>query len=256
MGTNLGRKGRKATHSRRATLLQGAAWRLTVPWRALIRGLVLCLVLAGWLAPGYGGLPVAAAGTTRYVAPTGSDSGDCSVSASPCQTIGYAISQAQDGDTISIGAGTYAEHLDIEKNLTLVGSGASTTAIDGSTNGTVVTIGLANTATVVTFSGLTVQHGNSASNGGGIVNAGSLTLASSTVSGNAMEYAGGNGGGIYNTGTLTLTNSTVSDNSATWDGGGIYNSGMVTLTNSTVRGNTTDGDSGGGIYNSYVGHVS
>jgi hypothetical protein len=97
MGTNLGRQGSKATHTRRATLLQGAAWRLSVTWRALIRGLVLCLVLAGWLAPGYA-LPVAAAGTTRYVAPTGSDSGDCSGSTAPCKTIAYAISQAQGGD--------------------------------------------------------------------------------------------------------------------------------------------------------------
>src|SRR5437588_4245718 len=59
-----GPKGRAhmATNSGR----QGAAWRLTIPWRALIRGFVLCLVLAGWLAPAYRGLPVAAAGTTRY----------------------------------------------------------------------------------------------------------------------------------------------------------------------------------------------
>jgi hypothetical protein len=254
MGTNAERQGSEGTDHSMVALGPAGGWRLTVPWRALIRGLVLCLVLAGWLAPGYGGLPVAAAGTTRYVAPTGSDSGDCSASAAPCKTIGYAISQAQGGDTISIAAGTYAEHLDIEKNLTLLGAGASTTAIDGSNSGTVVSIGIANTATVVTLSGLTVQHGNAASPGGGIVNAGTLTLASSTVSGNSTtttSYPCGycSGGGIYNTGTLTLTNnSTISGNRAPYGGGGgIDNWGPLTLTNSTVVSNTST--AGGGISN-------
>jgi hypothetical protein len=260
MGTNAERQGSDGTDHSMVALGPAGGWRLTVQWRALIRGLVLCLVLAGWLAPGYGGLAVAAAGTTRYVAPTGSDTGDCSVSATPCLTIGYAVGQAQDGDTISIAAGTYAEHLDIEKNLTLVGAGASTTAIDGSTSGTVVTIGISNTATVVTLSGVTVQHGNAATNsgGGGIVNAGSLTLASSAVVSNtstSTSYGYGSGGGIHNTGTLTLTNSTVSGNTATGSGasgGGISNSGEVTLTNSTVSGNRAS--YGGGI-SSYTGPV-
>ena len=41
-----------------------------------------------------------------------------------------AINAASAGDTISIGAGTYAEHLDIEKNLTLLGARAQTTVIE------------------------------------------------------------------------------------------------------------------------------
>jgi Abnormal spindle-like microcephaly-assoc'd, ASPM-SPD-2-Hydin len=251
MGTNAGRQGSDGTGHRMVALGPVGGWRLTVPWRALIRGLLLCLVLAGWLAPGYGGLSVAAAGTTRYVALTGSDSGDCGGSATPCQTIGYALGQAQAGDTISIGAGTYAEHLDIEKNLSLVGAGASTTAIDGSTSGRVVTIGISNTAAVVTLSGVTVQHGNTASSGGGIVNAGSLTLTNSTVVSNTSTGYGNGGGGIYNTGTLTLTNSTVVSNTATSDGrgGGIYNTGTLTLTTSTVLGNSAF-YFGGGIDNS------
>ena len=48
-------------------------------------------------------------------------------------------------------------------------------------------------------------YGNSGSDGGGILNYGTLTLAESTVSGNS---ATGVGGGIDNTGTLTVTNST------------------------------------------------
>jgi hypothetical protein len=85
-----------------------------------------------------------------------------------------------------------------------------------------VTIGISDTATVVTLSGVTVQHGNSGGDGGGIYNAGTLTLTNSTVINNTSP---GYGGGIGNIGGLTLTNSTVSGNSASdgdarWKTGG------------------------------------
>ena len=102
--------------------------------------------------------------------------------------------------------------------------------------------------------------------GGGIENdGGSITLDSSTVSGNfgngivngfnstvvlINSTVSGNGtssgilnsaGGILNFGTLTLTNSTLSDNSASGPGaGGIHNvnPGTVELVNTIVSGNT------------------
>jgi parallel beta-helix repeat protein len=77
----------------------------------------------------------AAAATTRLVAPAGSDSGDCV--ASPCATIGYAVSQANAGDTVSVAAGTYPETVRIEKQLALLGRGATIDA-DGSDNGIVI----------------------------------------------------------------------------------------------------------------------
>jgi hypothetical protein len=92
--------------------------------------------------------------------------------------------------------------------------------------------------------------------GGGISNAGSLTVTNSTVSGNSAVL----GGGIHNDstpltdGTLTLENSTVSGNFAA-TGGGISNSGLATLamTNSTVSGN--EAQAGGGIWN-HVGTLT
>jgi len=66
------------------------------------------------------------AATTRYVSTTGTDSPDCSVSASPCQTITYAIGQSISGDTINVAAGTYDEQVVIDKNLTLQGAGDTT----------------------------------------------------------------------------------------------------------------------------------
>ena len=116
-----------------------------------------------------------------------------------------------------------------------------------------------------------VTDGGPGEPGGGIYNAGTLTLcdcvvtANRTGNGGAGNWgpgvypaggSGGSGGGIYNAGTLTLSNCIVSGNSTgnggvsggfTWYpaggdggfGGGIYNSGLLRLDNSTVSGNST-----------------
>ncbi|MBN1910184.1 MAG: right-handed parallel beta-helix repeat-containing protein [Pirellulales bacterium] len=82
--------------------------------------------------------------------------------------------------------------------------------------------------------------------GGGIYNAGTLTLTNSIVLGNSAAFGGG---GIYNAGVLTLTNSEISDNLTAEIGGGIWNeSGTLSITNSTVSKNIADND-GGGIFN-------
>jgi hypothetical protein len=144
----------------------------------------------------------------------------------------------------------------------------------------------------VTISRLTITNGRAPDggnespgiDGGGIRNAGNLTLTAVTLSGNrsgnggtGFGFNGGNGGvggGIFNAegATLIISNSTISGNrtgdganSHTRDGGaggaggGIYNSPMSTLTinNSTIIGNQTGNGgspgggpgSGGGIYN-------
>ncbi len=60
----------------------------------------------------------------RYVAPGGNDAyNDCLVETSPCRTIGAAIVQATDGDTIDIDAGTYDESIFTTKPPTLIGAG-------------------------------------------------------------------------------------------------------------------------------------
>jgi hypothetical protein len=81
--------------------------------------------------------------------------------------------------------------------------------------------------------------------GGGLFNAGTLTVTGSTLSGNFGTF--NNGGGISNYGNLTLTGSSLSGNAATEEGGGISNYGILTLTGSSVSGNSAD--TGGGISN-------
>ena len=171
-------------------------------------------------------------------------------------------------DTIDIAAGTYDEHDMVLANVNLVGAGASSTAIDGTDSGTVLTLG----NDTVRVSGLTIEDGsnafgagissengatliaaydtfsgNSASEyGGGIENVSpsSLTAANDTFSGNS---AGGSGAGIFDdSGSATTTDDTFSGNSAIQNGGGIYNdSGSMVTNDDTLSGNSAD--TGGGI---------
>ena len=66
------------------------------------------------------------------------------------------------------------------------------------------------------------------------------------------EVLAGFGGGIYNAGTLTVTGGVVSSNVA-GAGGGIYNAGTATVGHCTLSGNAAVSgniySTGGGIYN-------
>jgi hypothetical protein len=140
-----------------------------------------------------------------------------------------ALASASDGDTLSI-QGTCKGTFEIAHNLTLTGSGGAT--LDGQSAGVVLTVDSGKT---VNATGLTISGGNGFIFGGGIANAGTLTLDSSVVSGNAVSF--NFGAGISNTGTLTLTKTTVSGNTCGCAGGGIYNDGTLMLDQSTVSGN-------------------
>jgi predicted outer membrane repeat protein len=99
-------------------------------------------------------------------------------------------------------------------------------------------------AVTVSISDLTIANGHTSTLGGGISNAGTLTVTNSTFSGNSAQF----GGGIYSEGALTVTNSTFSGNSASGAGGGIEVFGNVTVANSTFSGNSAS-INGGGIFN-------
>ena len=59
----------------------------------------------------------------RFVATTGSDSGSCAVSASPCASLTYALSQAGGGDAIKMAGGSFVENVAIDASATLAISG-------------------------------------------------------------------------------------------------------------------------------------
>ncbi|HJZ47797.1 MAG TPA: clostripain-related cysteine peptidase, partial [Roseiflexaceae bacterium] len=191
----------------------------------------------------------------RYVAASGTDSGDCSNSAAPCRAIGYAIGQAAAGDTIMIATGIYAENLIVNKDLTFTGASAATTIIDGGGKGRTLEI---LSGTTISLSNATIRGGRVLGDGGGIRNSGRLTLMRAVVSGNTSFGNGGTtswgyGGGVANTGTLDISLSTISGNTADAGGGGILNCGTLSVGSSTIRDNTATGVSGygtgGGLHN-------
>ena len=183
-------------------------------------------------------------------------------------------------------------------NLTIEGPAAGAATIDASglsDRALSIAAGASVTITGVTISGGHAPNGPPDLNsdgatgaagavGGGILNAGTLTVTSATISGNSagnggsagfatmtirggLGGAGGAGGGIFNTGSLTLTGVTITGNhagaagtggvsttifepagasGAGGGGGGIASSGDVTVTDSTISGNFAGDGAGGG----------
>jgi filamentous hemagglutinin family protein len=187
-----------------------------------------------------------------------------------------AIGNVAGARTINLGAGTYTlgNTINIAKNLTLNGAGASNTTVSGNNAVRVFSI----TGGTVTLNGLTIANGNQGADpvgGGGLLNTSNLTLNNSVVENNTSNLGGGGirndgtmvlnnvtvrnntnlnafGGGIDNVfgANLTLNNSLVANNSSRSNGGGIdnFNNATLVLNNSTVSGNSAS-LSGGGIYN-------
>jgi len=117
-----------------------------------------------------------AAGTTRYVSPTGTDAGTCI--GSPCRTITYAVGQAISGDTISVASGTYAESVGVTKTLALVGHDAVIDAAGQTSppNGVVISgAGAAGT----TLTGFTVK--NAGLEGIFVLETSGVTISANTV---------------------------------------------------------------------------
>jgi len=163
--------------------------------------------------------------------------------------------------------------------VTIQGSGAATTVLDGSHYSTVLVItatfaGLGAKGWLATIDGLTIQNGQGTGGpqaaviaGGLFNNFGTVALSNAIVSGNTVR--GGamiDGGGIANHGALTISNTTISGNSVsgisepgavnvTVTGGGIANGGPLTLSRATISGNSVSvgvgvgGAVGGGVSN-------
>ena len=179
-------------------------------------------------------------------------------------SIREAVAAASPGDTIRLCAGTYREDaagepqmLILTKDLTLIGAGAGKTILDGQgvVDRTVIEVGPGATVALEGLS-ITGGHGRARANagnpsgqGGGITNAGDLTLTDCLITGNRAA----DGGGIFTTGVLRLVTSRVQKNRST-EGGGIFTyrdlnlpegTGTVTLVDSAVTNNTADTDGGG-----------
>ena len=107
----------------------------------------------------------------------------------------------------------------------------------------------------VTIDSTTVT-GNTAEHGGGIefFENNSQAVSNSTISGNHATK--GNGGGIdsYSSGGISITSSTLATNDSTDLGGGVnlYEvDGQVSIAGTSITGNTS-GDGGGGVYGAFL----
>ena len=140
---------------------------------------------------------------------------------------------------------------DITGSVRIQGNGSTRTVINGAGLDRVFDV----RGGTVSLSGLTVQGGASNSGAGIRVTANAdLDLSDAVVQGNVGK-GGSKGGGIYNAGTLTLLRTLVQNNGDTSsgdvDGAGIYNASGATLTarDVEIRGNVATSDKdGGGLY--------
>jgi predicted outer membrane repeat protein len=169
------------------------------------------------------------------------------------------MTDACDGATITFdSAGVFATpqtitlttgEILIDKNLT-INAGSSQITISGNNASRVFNVISGKTVNII---GLQITGGNSATNGGGILNDGTLTIVDSTLFDNTTTAGGGGISTTVTATSLTLINTTLSGNSAAASGGGvIVLGGTMTSINSTITNNTSDADNnavgtGGGI---------
>ncbi len=187
---------------------------------------------------------------TIYVAKNGTDRNTGLTPTTPKRNIKNAIDSSKQGDTISIAPGTYIyAPIIITKDLTLTGNNQNNTFIDGQGINKCIII---QSGTKVAISNLTIENGKDIkfnnSSGGGIFNAGVLTLTNSTITDSISKY----GGGIFNSGTITMVEVIIRNNNAETYGGGVANKNTLTMKNSIITKNTASTQHGGGIYNSGV----
>jgi len=199
-----------------------------------------------------GVIPAHADSGTLYVdGTTGSDTTDCTNPAVPCETIGYALTQAGSGDEIRVAEGTYTETLSIDITVTLKGGytmsgtlwlppGSGETIIDA--NGVNNSVILITPGANVTVEGFTVQGANHTSDVGGgfAINGATVVISDTVVRNNSAQ----SGGGVYAEGdtNVSLINSTFTANAADGGASGLAGGvlGHVLIQNTVFAENTGD----------------
>ena len=184
----------------------------------------------------------------------GSDGGNnCTSAGSPCASVSRAIDVAVGGDTIRIADAVYTEILQVDKALTFSGASRAGTIIQAAANrGDAAdrTMTIAEDV-AVQLSDLTIRHGNTNLNGGGLRSfGGDLLVERVTFTSNDAE---GQGAGLASGENVIVMNDVVfrdNGNSDTSEGGGArlgenQQPTDVTLNNVTFENNAAGGSGGG-----------
>ncbi|MEM0922236.1 MAG: right-handed parallel beta-helix repeat-containing protein [Pseudomonadota bacterium] len=158
-----------------------------------------------------------------------------------------AVGPGDDGRTISLdGQFTISDALEIEGDVD--GDGRGDIRLDAGGQSRHFTVD--NSGTLI-VNGITFSDGysGSVSDGGSILNRGTLTVTNSVFEGNN----GPNGGALFNSGSAYLGNVTFDDNDAISGGGAISTTGNLTVINGTFVNNMALSNSAGAIYHSGSG---
>lgn len=193
-------------------------------------------------------LLASAAATDRYVAPTGTDSGNnCANPNNPCATLLHAVQQTDAGDTVIVAAGWYSETDTIRlfRDMTIQGADLATTILSAPNDPDVWHALQVYGEVTATVRGLTIRNADR----NGVSNLGTLTLEQVAIVDNRGVLGGG---GIYNNGTLTILDSLIVNNLAMGSvAAGLLNFGQAEIYRTAFIGNQTDSPStyGGGLHN-------
>jgi hypothetical protein len=129
---------------------------------------------------------------------------------------------------------------DIVDDVAFIGPGANNLTVRRSSGGDYRIFAILTNSTV-SFNGFTIANGSHPVQGGGVYNAGNLTLTDCVVSGNTAPQ----GGGVQSDNVITMNRCVITDNRAPSFGGGLLSYGSVMLTNCLIVNNTSNGSSGG-----------
>jgi len=169
----------------------------------------------------------AASAKTLYVSPHGKDTNKCTVKA-PCKTIGRAVARARKGDTVSVARGTYAEDVNINKDISVVGVNGPIVNASGLNNGFLIDGAKAAGAAVrgfvvekANFEGIFAEKTSRLTIANNSVRGNDLGAASKTPVGECAPQGpvpGDCGEGVH---LMTVSNSHVTGNLVTGNVGGI-----------------------------------
>jgi hypothetical protein len=210
----------------------------------------------------------ASADAVLYVKPTGNDANSGLSWALAKKTVRAAINTAGTYDEIWVAAGTYAENIQIIKDIALYGGfkgdetareqrnwGVNISALNGSSSGTVVTIA-GGVGANARLDGFTVTGGSSDYGGGISISGSSPTIASNVIK---LNLAAASGGGIFcsDSSPIIIGNNIISNFSGE-DGGGIgcWRNSSPIIANNWIVGNASNytdtsdftSEGGGGIF--------
>jgi hypothetical protein len=137
--------------------------------------------------------------------------------------------------------------IEIPDRITIQGPGAGSLTVQRATNSPFGIFSIASGMTV-NISGLTIANGASPGSGGGINDAGALTVTNCTFDNNSTSVDGG-AVSVSSEAYAAITNCTFDNNSTSVDGGAISisSNAITTILNSTLDNNSAVRGAGGGI---------